>query len=70
MNVWDRKALRQIESATEQVDIETACHMLSMVLKQKVELLPNSKQYAIIYSDNRLYRMPQKLANLLIRSKL
>lgn len=70
MNVWDRKALRQIEAATEQVDIETACRMLIMVLKQKAQFLSNNEKYAIVYIDNKLYRVSHDLMLMLLRTEL
>lgn len=71
MNAWDRKVVRQIESATEYVDVETACQMLIMVLKQKAALLPNSSNKdAIIFVGKRHYRISYELMQLILKTEL
>ena len=70
MNVWDRKVLRLIENATENVDVETACKMLIMVLKQKALLLPvDSNKDAVIFTGNKLHKIPYELMRLFLQTE-
>ena len=40
MDYYARKVIRQIDHATDQIDIDSACKVLIMVLKKKAEYLP------------------------------
>ena len=72
MNYWLRKIARQIENATDQTDVESACKVLIMILKKKAEYLPIREDEDDVFMftiNEKEHVIPVKLLKMILKTK-